>query len=179
MGALRALGLALLALIALASRAGAEEQNLRPLLEHAAARAGVAPGLVSAVIWVESRGWPWALNVAGTPVWPRTRAEAEAVLRRLPHADVDIGLMQVNWRTWGPMLRAAGLRPTDLLDAWVNVVVGSQILRWMTEEEPGWGGIGRYHSATPGRKARYASAVARAWQALRPVFESPAPLSAR
>lgn len=152
--------------------AGAEPDTLRVLVDAAAGRAGVAPDLVAAIIWVESRGWPWTLNVRGAPLWAPTRDEATAVLARLPHDDVDVGLMQVNWRTWGPALGRAGLRRSDLLDPWVNLVVGSRILRWMTEEEAGWGGVGRYHSATPWRKHRYAWAVALAWQALGPVFHT-------
>lgn len=152
-----------------------EGPSLRALVDMAAARAGVAPDLVSAIIWVESRGWPWTLNVRGIPLWPASLEEARGILARLPHDDVDIGFMQVNWRTWGPALERAGIGKADLLDPWVNLVVGSQILRWMTDEEPGWGGVGRYHSATPWRKSRYAWAVARTWQAIQPAFQAAGP----
>ena len=157
---------------ALPTLTGAEPLRLRGLVDGAAARARVAPDLVSAIVWVESRGWPWALNVRGTAIWPRTFEEARRILRHLSDDDVDIGLMQVNWRTWGPTLARSGIHRADLLDPWTNLVVGSQILRWATAAEAGWGGVGRYHSATPWRKHRYAWAVARTWRALQPVLQT-------
>jgi len=166
----RALLWALGLLAAAPGWAAAEPDTLRGLVDAAAGRAGVAPDLVAAIIWVESRGWPWTLNVRGAPYWTWTRQDAERLLREIREDDVDVGLMQVNWRTWGPALRRVGLRREDLLDPWVSLLVGSQILRRMMEDEPGWGGVGRYHSATPWRKSRYAWAVARTWQALAPVF---------
>lgn len=162
--------------VALPAVAAAEPATLRSLVEGAAARAAVAPDLVSAIIWVESRGHPWALNIRGRAVWPRSLADAGGILSRLTHDDVDIGLMQVNWRTWGPALVRSGIRQADLLDPWTNLMVGSRILRWAQEEEAGWGGVGRYHSATPWRKQQYAVTVARTWQALRPAFQASSPV---
>lgn len=160
---------------ALPTLTGAEPLRLRALVEEAAAQARVAPDLVSAIVWVESRGWPWALNVRGTAIWPRTFEEARRILSRLSDDDVDIGLMQVNWRTWGPTLARSGIHRADLLDPWTNLVVGSQILRWATEAEAGWDGVGRYHSATSWRKSRYALVVAQTWQALQPVVNTRSP----
>ena len=172
---IRALLWAAALVVALPALTAAEPPSLRPLVDGAATRARVAPDLVSAIVWVESRGWPWALNIRGASIWPRTLEEARGILRRLSDDDVDIGLMQVNWRTWGPTLARAGIGAADLLDPWTNLVVGSQILRWATDEESGWGGVGRYHSATPWRKHRYAWAVAQTWQALRPGFHTRSP----
>jgi|GEM_PF-3491533 len=159
---------------ALPALTGAEPLRLRGLVDGAAAQARVAPDLVSAIVWVESRGWPWALNVRGTAIWPRTLEDARRILSRLSD-DVDIGLMQVNWRTWGPTLVRSGIHRADLLDPWTNLVVGSQILRWATEAEAGWDGVGRYHSATSWRKSRYAREVAQTWQALQPVVNTRSP----
>lgn len=163
--------LGLLLVVAHQAPTAAEPPSLRSFVDGAAARAGVAPALVAAVMTVESRQWPWALNVRGTSIWPRSLEDARGILSRLPHDDVDIGLMQINWRTWGPALTRSGIRKSDLLDPWINLVVGSLILRWALAEERGWGGVGRYHSATPWRKQRYAWTVAETWQALRPVFQ--------
>ncbi len=169
--AVRRLVWAAVLVAALPTLTGAEPLRLRELVEEAATRARVAPNLISAIVWVESRGWPWALNVRGTAIWPRTLEDARRILSRLSD-DVDIGLMQVNWRTWGPTLARSGIHRADLLDPWTNLVVGSQILRWATEAEAGWDGVGRYHSATPWRKHRYAWAVARTWRALQPVLQT-------
>jgi len=148
-------GLALLALL-LATPAQAQVTELPELIAAAAHDAGVHPDLLSSIVWVESRAWPWALNINGVSLYPRTRAEAERVLSRVGD-DVDIGYAQISYRHWG---RALGLRKADLLEPWTNLVVGALILRHSMNRETGWGGVGRYHSATPHRKLFYAYRVA-------------------
>lgn len=152
----------LAALAVLASAQGAHAQTLPELIAAAARHAGVHPDLLASVVWVESRAWPWALNVRGWALYPRTRAEAEWVLARVGD-EVDIGYAQISYRHWG---RPLGLRKADLLDPWTNLALGAAILRWSMSQEPGWLGIGRYHSATPWRKAVYAAHVARTYRAI-------------
>lgn len=149
------IGLALLALLR-ATPAPAQAAALPELIAAAAYHAGVHPDLLSSIVWVESRAWPWALNINGVGHYPRTRAEAEWVLGRVGD-DVDIGYAQVSYRHWG---RELGLRKADLLEPWTNLVVGALILRQSMDLEAGWGGVGRYHSATPHRKLSYAYRVA-------------------
>lgn len=149
-----------LALLALPWPAPAHEHvaGLPELIAAAAHHAGVHPDLLSSIVWVESRAWPWALNVAGVGLYPRTRAEAEWILGGVGD-DVDIGYAQVSYRHWG---RALGLRKADLLEPWTNLILGALILRQSMDREAGWGGVGRYHSATPHRKLFYAYRVAKA-----------------
>lgn len=156
---LRAVVLIALALLALLWPAPAHAQvaALPELIAAAAHHAGVHPDLLSSIVWVESRAWPWALNINGVGLYPRTRAEAESVLRRVGD-DVDIGYAQVSYRHWG---RALGLRKADLLEPWTNLIHGAFILRQSMDREAGWGGVGRYHSATPRRKLLYAYRVAK------------------
>jgi len=148
-------GFALLVLLG-ATPASAQLAGLPELIATAGRHAGVHPDLLSSIVWVESRAWPWALNVNGVGFYPRTRAEAEWVLVRVGD-DVDIGYVQVSYRHWG---RALGLRKADLLEPWTNLVVGALILRHSLQQEAGWAGVGRYHSATPHRKLSYAYRVA-------------------
>jgi len=148
-------GLALLALL-LATPAQAQVTELPELVAAAAHDAGVHPDLLGSIVWVESRAWPWTLNINGVSLYPRTRAEAERVLSRVGD-DVDIGYAQISYRHWG---RALGLRKADLLEPWTNLFVGARILRHSMDRETGWGGVGRYHSATPHRKLFYAYRVA-------------------
>jgi hypothetical protein len=138
---------------------------LGAMITHAAHRAGIPAELLAAVVWVESRRWPWALNVRGRPVYPRSRADAVAILRRLGHDEVDVGYAQIHAAVWSPVL---GLTAEALLDPWTNLQVAALILRRSLEQEPGWGGVGRYHSATPWRKWGYAARVAQTWRHLRP-----------
>ena len=150
------IGLALLALL-WSAPVHAQVAGLRELIAATAHHAGVHPALLSSIVWVESRAWPWALNINGVGLYPRTRAEAEWVLGRVGD-DVDIGYAQVSYRHWG---RALGLRKADLLEPWTNLVLGALILRQSMDREAGWGGVGRYHSATPHRKLFYAYRVAK------------------
>ena len=134
---------------------------------HAAARwAGVPPELLAAVVWVESRGHPWALSIHGEALYPRSRVEARALLEA-SRGHADIGVAQIHYPIWGPVF---GLRPEDLLDPWINLHAAAVILRLAMVREPGsWAGVGRYHSGTPWRKWAYASRVAAVAHALRPV----------
>ena len=149
------IGLALLALLR-ATPARAQVAALPELIAAAAHHVGVHPNLLGSIVWVESRAWPWTLNINGVSLYPRTRAEAERVLSRVGD-DVDIGYAQISYRHWG---RALGLRKTDLLEPWTNLIVAALILRHSMDRETGWGGVGRYHSATPHRKRSYAYRVA-------------------
>jgi len=139
-----------------ATPASAQLAALPELIAASGRHAGVHPDLLSSIVWVESRAWPWALNVDCVGFYPRTRAEAEWVLARVGD-DVDIGYVQVSYRHWG---RALGLRKADLLEPWTNLVVGALILRHSLQQEAGWAGVGRYHSATSHRKLAYAYRVA-------------------
>ena len=138
-------------------------------IKSAADWAGIAPELLVGLTWVESRGHPWALNIDGQAIYPATRVEAVTRIRAV-NGRADIGLAQIHYPIWGPVF---GLRPEDLLDPWTNLHVAAAILRHAMDQEPGsWGGVGRYHSATPWRKWWYARRVATVANALR----VPAPL---
>jgi Transglycosylase SLT domain len=173
----RWIGVSLATLMALGVTvpAGASEDQrwtLPTTIAAASAWADIAPELLGAVTWVESRGRPWALNIGGVGFYPRTHAEALALLRAVS-GRADIGLAQIHYALWGPVF---GFRPEDLLDPWANLHVAAQILRYAMDREPGsWGGVGRYHSATLWRKWQYAREVAAVVRALRPPPLPPAP----
>ena len=141
-------------------------QSLAAIIHAAARWAGVAPELLAAVVWVESRDHPWALNIGGEAVYPRSRAEARTLLQAA-RGHADIGVAQIHYPIWGPVF---GLRPEELLDPWINLHAAAVILRLAMVREPGsWAGVGRYHSGTPRRKWAYAHQVAYAVRALRPI----------
>ncbi len=163
--------LMLVALIVVGSTAPVEAapdspQTLAALIHDAARWARVPPEVLAAVVWVESRGHPWALNIRGEALYPRNRAEA-ITLVRAARGRADIGVAQIHYPIWGPVF---GLRPEDLFDPWINLHAAAAILRLvMTLEPDSWGGVGRYHSGTPLRKWAYARQVAYAVRALRPI----------
>jgi Transglycosylase SLT domain len=145
-------------------------QSLAAVIHAAARWAGVAPELLAAVVWVESRGHPWALNIGGEAVYPRSRAEARTLLQA-SRGHADIGVAQIHYPIWGPVL---GLQPEDLLDPWINLHAAAAILRLVMAREPdSWGGVGRYHSGTPLRKWTYARRVGAVVHALGPTSPHP------
>jgi Transglycosylase SLT domain len=127
------------------------------MVTAAATSARVPPELLAAIAWVESRGWPWAINIGGVGLYPRNYSDAVKLIRAV-RGRADIGVAQIHYPIWGPVF---GLQPEDLLDPWINLHVAARILKHAIDQEPGsWGGVGRYHSATPWRKWQYAHRVA-------------------
>ena len=81
----------------------------------AAAWAGIAPELLGSVVWAESGGRPWALNIRGAALYPRTLAEAAALLRAVG-GRADIGLAQIHYPIWGPVFGLPAGGPARSLD---------------------------------------------------------------
>ena len=143
-----------------------------PLSRSACGIAGLPSSVVEGIILVESGGNPWALRVGigkGYSFYPTSRAEARRFLAvSLALTDnVDIGLMQINWRTWRESVGALGLNAYDLLNAQINMKMGCRIL---AEALSGRGTflarLGRYHSPRPDRGRWYARRVLAAAQDL-------------
>ena len=136
-----------------------------PLSSRACGIEGLPSSVVEGIIAVESGGNPWALHVGigkGYAFYPRSAAQARRFLAvSLALTDnVDIGLMQINWRTWRKSVRALGLDAYDLLDARTNMEMGCRVL---AQALSGHGSflarLGRYHSRRPERGRWYARRV--------------------
>jgi len=136
-----------------------------PLSRSACGIEGLSSRVVEGIIVVESGGHPWALHVnlgKGHSFYPRDRYEARRFLAvSLALTDnVDIGLMQVNWRTWGKTAGDLGLSPYDLLDPRVNLGMGCRILaEAMATRGSFEARLGRYHSRQRERGRWYARRV--------------------
>src|SRR5208282_6700350 len=84
------------------------------LLQRGVQCSGLPKELILSVIWEESHGNPNAVNVNGVASYsPPTPEQALRFIYRHNKANVDIGLMQVNWLSWGPVYK---LSPADLLN---------------------------------------------------------------
>lgn len=118
----------------------------------AAADAAQVPlNLLVAVAGAESGYHPWALNLAGREIYCRTRAEAERLLEK--NDKVDIGLMQINWKYWGPRLKTT---KSQLLDPRTNLVFGARILKECLERGGDiWRRISDYHAGSQSTRDRY------------------------
>lgn len=136
-----------------------------PLSRNMCGVRGLPSAVVEGIIAVESGGQPWALHVGigqGHAFYPRSLGEAKrflAVILSMTR-NVDIGLMQVNWRTWGATARRFGLTPQDLLDPQTNLRMGCYILAAALSTRGSFERrLGRYHSWRPQRGRWYARRV--------------------
>lgn len=126
---------------------------------------GLSGSVVGGIIRVESGGNPWALRVGigeGYSLYPGSRREARRFLAvALALTDnVDIGLMQVNWRTWRKLVSAHDFDAYDLLDAETNVMLGCRILAEVLSGSGSFPArLGRYHSRSAERGHWYARRV--------------------
>jgi type IV secretion system protein VirB1 len=102
--------------------------DLPALIERCAPEVG--PRTIAAIVRVESRGYPWALNVNGADRLARQPANRDEAARWAQWLvdrgyNVDLGLMQVN----STNLRSLGLSVRDALDPCTNLRAGSILLR--------------------------------------------------
>ena len=152
---------AFLLLIALSAIAYGEE-TIDDLAEIGGRCSGLPSRLIKSVIYVESKGNPYAVNINGIGGYqPSSLRDALLILYRFNRANSDLGLMQVNYRTWGPVTK---LTPVELLDPRLNVCLGSQILRQYIDEHGGWRGVGRYNATSPAKQRTYILNVAAAYR---------------
>ena len=157
-----------------AARAGsvalASESDNRSVWAAGARVAAVAdPLLVYCIALVETgscgtdgriRPQPWAIRFPRGPVFPTSEAEAAQYIGSLPDdADVDIGMMQVNWA--GAVRQEFVASPAELLQPWTNVLVASAILKQALDSAPTdlILGVGRYHSWRDAEATAYGRVV--------------------
>ena len=120
----------------------------------AARNADVPADLLIAIVGAESGYHPWALNIKGRQVFCQSREEAENVLATTPTDDIDIGLMQINWRFWGP--RSGVASRGALLDPRKNLELGAAILKeGLSRDGSLWHRISNYHSGRARERERY------------------------
>jgi soluble lytic murein transglycosylase-like protein len=152
----------LIACILLCSVVGAECETLASLAELGERCSGLSSQLILSVIDVESKGNPYAINVNGVQSYqPQSLREALYLIYKHNRANTDMGLMQINYLTWGPV---AGLTPMELLDPRTNVCVGSAILRKYIDKHGGWRGVGRYNAVSLVKQRNYILMVAKAFK---------------
>jgi hypothetical protein len=121
------------------------------------------------------RPWPWTLVLNGPKAKSLRYGSKEETARALASfvahgiTNIDIGLMQVNWKYNGhKYVRSA----TDLVDPLTNVIVAAHVLRKTIKAAKTKNqGIGHYHSWTPWRSERYASRVGRYSEKLAYVYQ--------
>lgn len=99
---------------------------LAALIAHCATN--VAPATMTAIVTVESGGNPLAIgdNTAGRSYYPRDRASAESLARRLLQAghSIDAGIAQIDSMNFAGF----GVTVHSIFDPCVNLSIGARIL---------------------------------------------------
>lgn len=133
---------------------------------------GIDPLLLYAIALQESgqltperdsvRPWPWTLHAKGYgalyfPSYEAAAQRLEQLINEEGISNVDIGLMQINWRFNGHLHP----NPVQLLLPKYNIPVGARILRDNLKRHDNdlQRAVARYHSGKLERGARYARTV--------------------
>lgn len=141
---------------------------------HIAAQYGIPADLFYAVAVTESgksirggsdqRPWPWTLNIAGEGRFFATRVEAWRALDASLNAgedQVDVGLMQINWRYHQTLLGNSWLA----LEPYRNLRLAAEILAACYRARADWwASVGCYHAPGDAQRARrYRNRVLAHW----------------
>ena len=141
--------------------------TIEKVLEYASLQMGISVDLLAAVAWAESKMLPYALNVGGKAYYFTSKEQALRMLREIGTGNVDIGLLQVNYRLWGEPL---GLQKEDLLDSKVCAIIGAMILTYnLQRHRDPWVAIGKYHSGDKKRMKAYQAKVSRGLTIIRAI----------
>lgn len=113
------------------------------------------------------RPWPWALNIAGEGRFFANRIEAWRAFNAALGAGedrVDVGLMQINWRYHGTLLKSSW----QALEPYRNLELAARILKdCYRERGDWWASVGCYHApANSERARRYRNRVLGHWRSL-------------
>ncbi|WP_158236033.1 transglycosylase SLT domain-containing protein [Hydrogenovibrio sp. SC-1] len=91
----------------------------------------------------QHRPWPWTINVAGKGYWFNTKSEAVEAIKiatRLGIQNIDIGMMQINWKWHGHHFKSY----SEALDPKRNLETAASILKTF-KNYPIFVAIGKYH----------------------------------
>jgi len=147
-------------------QASSDPPNLVELAEYGSSctKSGINPLLILSIIVQEhSNGNPYTLNVNGIgSFYPSSKEEALRILYKYNIANTDIGIMQINYLSWGNVY---SVMPEDLFDPWLNVCIGSKILEHYINRYGYWG-IGRYNAVSRHKQYRYMKRIERIYAEL-------------
>lgn len=115
-----------------------------------------------------TRPWPWTVNSPEGAKYFESRAAAKNHIEKLiqdGQKNIDVGLMQINWRYHG---HRVDWLVDELLDPTRNVMVAAEYLAETMRETDGdlEKAVGWYHNRRPARSGPYASWVLAAARAL-------------
>lgn len=129
-----------------------------PYIQRAEIKFKIPRGLLLAVAMVESgkngRPWPWALNVGGEGIYPKSYEEATKYLRDTSgkaRRDVAVGCMQIYVAFHGHKFSAVEW----LLHPEYNVAYAANLLRRLYARQGNWTEAVAYYHASTNKRAQY------------------------
>lgn len=138
-------------------------EDLKSLIGNVEKRYAIPQGLLYSIALVESRVNPYAINVEGEAIILRSEAAALKAIeyyRNLGHTNIDIGVMQINYRWHGKEF--ASLK--EMLNVNSNIEYAAKLLTSLYKEHGSWHRATRlYHSATPEHHKKYSKKIITAW----------------
>ncbi|WP_432735679.1 lytic transglycosylase domain-containing protein [Maridesulfovibrio sp. FT414] len=146
---------------------GEERKPVTPLFKQVAEEFSLQPEILYAIADHESGYNPWALNIEGHSIYPKTREEALSIIEKNRRKSFDVGLMQVNSYWIGKF----DLSVKEALEPEENLRLGAWILRYCLDKYGNnWKAIGAYHTGSPRnlpeRSRAYAVKVMKKYQQL-------------
>jgi hypothetical protein len=144
--------------------AGALGQSCGPIIPLAEQHYRLPGGLLEAIALTESgvqgQPYPWALNIAGSPVLARDYQSAAALLRHPDgrvRRDVAIGCMQIHMQYH----LASFARPEEALEPGTNVWYAAAYLDALHQQFGDWlSAVAHYHASDPVAQRDYLCRVA-------------------
>lgn len=154
---------AALVVILLFTSSVAKAQDLKSLISDIERQYAIPQGLLHSIALVESRINPYAINVDGKAIILNSKAatlEAIEYYRSLGVTNIDIGVMQINYRWHGKEF--ANL--SEMIAVNNNVEYAAKLLTSLYKEHGSWHKATRlYHSATPKYYKQYSKKIITAW----------------
>lgn len=134
-----------IALLLLVGLTNANAQN--SIFDEVGNAAGINPIILYGIALQESSRpghglWPWSANIDGKSFFYQSKDEALTAIQKAIDggSQVDVGLMQVNWKWHGHRFHSL----SDALEPKMNLIIASQILSKYAHH-PTDVAIGKYH----------------------------------
>lgn len=140
-----------------------EACDLKALISSFEQQYNIPQGLLHSIAQVESQVNPYAINVEGRAIISSSKVAALKTIERhrsLGVTNIDIGVMQINYRWHGKEFRSV----EEMLEVNNNIEYAAKLLTSLYKEHGSWHKATRlYHSATPKYHKQYSKKIITAW----------------
>jgi soluble lytic murein transglycosylase-like protein len=133
------------------------------LIKHAEQENHIPSGLLLAVVTVESKLQPFALNIAGRSLFFKNKDTAlQAIKQALSKniTNIDIGIAQVNYKWHQHNFTSL----EDMISPEVNIKYAAELLAKLKQDYGDWHtAVRHYHSSNPQHHRKYSRKIVMCW----------------